>query len=113
MRLELAAADCHRSAGQQTAAALALARAAELLTRFSGMFAAADESLAEQLLDQARSLAPLDDLVSAAITVVAANSKAFTAESAGRWLAPARFRTGGWRAPQWTRQRSSCSAAAR
>jgi predicted ATPase/DNA-binding CsgD family transcriptional regulator len=87
LRLELAAADCHRRAGQQSAAALALARAAELLTRFSGMFAETDESFAEQLLTEARSLAPLVHLISAAVTVVAANSKALTAESAGRGAA--------------------------
>jgi predicted ATPase/DNA-binding CsgD family transcriptional regulator len=68
-RLELLAADCARD---PVAAALAIARAAEMLTRFPGMFGQLPERSAASLLDEARELAPADARVAAGIAVAQA-----------------------------------------
>lgn len=86
LRLELAAVASAESGGDAQAAALALVRSAELHTRFSGMFARVDEAAGQRLMDRARSLAPADALVDAAITVTDANSKVFDPGATGRGI---------------------------
>jgi predicted ATPase/DNA-binding CsgD family transcriptional regulator len=68
-RLELLSAD---RALDPVAAALATARAAEMLTRFPGMFGQLPERSAASLLDEARALAPVDARVAAGIAVAQA-----------------------------------------
>jgi tetratricopeptide (TPR) repeat protein len=75
LRLELAAAWRARAAGANVDAALAFVRAAELLHRFPGMFAAPDISAAEGFLEQAHQLAPNDRYVQVATAVAAANAR--------------------------------------
>jgi predicted ATPase/DNA-binding CsgD family transcriptional regulator len=75
LRLELDAAARARAAGANVAAALALVRAAELLHRFPGMFAAPDIGAAASFLEQAHELAPDDHHVQVAATVAAANAR--------------------------------------
>ncbi|MDT4996413.1 MAG: hypothetical protein QOD45_481, partial [Pseudonocardiales bacterium] len=69
LRLELACAERGRSAGDAVTAALALCRAAEMLVRFPGMFAAPSDLNPDGLVEQARRLAPGDAHVAAAIAV--------------------------------------------
>lgn len=70
LRLELAAAD----AASGPSAALALVRAAELLTRFTGMFPEEiPPSEARAWIERAQALAPEDDRVAAAIVVADAS----------------------------------------
>jgi len=69
LRLELLAAD---RAVHPVAAALATARAAELLTRFPGMFGELPDRSAASLLDDAHRLAPADARVAAGIAVAQA-----------------------------------------
>jgi predicted ATPase/DNA-binding CsgD family transcriptional regulator len=68
-RLELLAA---ARALDPVAAALATARAAEMLTRFPGMFGELPERTAASLLDEARALAPADARVRAGTAVAQA-----------------------------------------
>jgi hypothetical protein len=94
LRLELAAAARARTAGASVEAALALVRAAELLHRFPGMFAAPDVSAADGFLEEAHLLAPGDRHVQVAIAVTAANARPHEGEEpqeqAMRALAAAR-----------------------
>jgi predicted ATPase/DNA-binding CsgD family transcriptional regulator len=72
LRLELAAADAAQAAGADTAAGMALARAAELLTRFPGMFTDPDVSAAQDMVQRAHALAPDDPHVGAGVAVALA-----------------------------------------
>jgi predicted ATPase/DNA-binding CsgD family transcriptional regulator len=72
LRLELECAGRGRTAGDVVAAALALCRAAEMLVRFPGMFAARPEEHPDELLREARKLAPRDARVTAAVAVARA-----------------------------------------
>ena len=69
LRLELAAADRARAAGRPVTAALALTRAAELMTRFPGMFGGRPSGDTAPFLAKARNMAPDDPHVAAAIEV--------------------------------------------
>ncbi|MDQ1674688.1 MAG: hypothetical protein QOC98_3250 [Frankiaceae bacterium] len=75
LRLELASASRARAAGSDVAAALALVRAAELLYRFPGMFAAPEVDAADGYLEEAYGLAPGDAHVEAAAEVASANAR--------------------------------------
>jgi hypothetical protein len=66
LRLDLMAAE---RAGAHVDAALALTRAAETITRFSGMFGAPPTQASDELIDRARSLAPHDRHVAAGIAI--------------------------------------------
>ena len=73
LRLELAAADRARDAGENALAARALGRAVELLNRFPGMFADAPErGAAGDLAEAARALAGDDPLALATVAVATA-----------------------------------------
>jgi predicted ATPase/DNA-binding CsgD family transcriptional regulator len=72
LRLERAAAQQARTAGDLVAAALALARAGELLNRFPGMFDARTVLDAEPYLAEASALAPHNPHVAAALHVARA-----------------------------------------
>ena len=72
LHLETAAAERARTAGDPVAAALALARAGELLNRFPGMFDARTVQDAERYLADASALAPHNPHVATAIQVARA-----------------------------------------
>jgi predicted ATPase len=69
LRLDLMAAERAERAGAHVDAALALTRAAETITRFSGMFGAPPTQASDELIDRARSLAPHDPHVAAGIAI--------------------------------------------
>jgi predicted ATPase/DNA-binding CsgD family transcriptional regulator len=90
LRLEVGAAERAAAGDAGRLAALALARAAELLTRFAGMFADPDENLADELLVRAAAAAPHDRQAAAAIAVARAGRRTDAADHGRAALAAAR-----------------------
>jgi hypothetical protein len=84
LRLELEAASRARAGGSDVVVALALVRAAELLYRFPGMFAAPDVGAAAGYLEEAYRLAPGDAHVQAAAQVASANARPDQGEKPGQ-----------------------------